>query len=116
MKNRHPARQPKVRVGVRNGAKPDFEDFSEGHRAHALTHAARRAFERYGIVMTPADIEALTAMAKRTDAIVHGKGGRTLHSLAYRGRTVHPLYCPRLDCIVTFLSGVAQVKAISRQS
>jgi hypothetical protein len=93
----------KVRAGGRGSA--THEEFSAEHRSNAIIHTARRAFQRYGLVVTPTDIEALSEAAKTSDVVAEGKGGRTLHRLTFRGRTVFPLFCPHLGCIVTFLPG-----------
>lgn len=76
------------------------------HRDCAHKHAARRAFERLGIVVAPSDITAQLALIKsgKAEKIADGCAGRQLYAMPWKGRPeLLVVYCPSLDAVATYL-------------
>lgn len=74
-------------------------------RPDGEVHAIQRARERYGLELQTADLARIRAWIKEglarrlwTDV----KTGVSCYEMQFRGETVRPLYCPRLDAIKTF--------------
>lgn len=82
------------------------------HQESATAHARRRAWQRLGLALSDVDIAAVAARIRKDGKPLAESGnGRRLHLVHYRGRDIHAVFCPVLDCIVTFLPGPAYFRA-----
>jgi hypothetical protein len=68
-------------------------------------HACIRAYERYGVMLSPGQYEALcTEIRERRSVFVRKHSNtRTVHDVEHRGKTMRAVYDKLRKRIVTFL-------------
>jgi hypothetical protein len=81
-------------------------------RAHL--HFRRRAWERYGLALSAADIAGIEATIRRGDSVksVHFCATRAGHSVRVRGKLIVVLYDSEINAAVTALPMVAIAKRL----
>lgn len=106
----HPWKQPRRR---RKGAhRKRIVTPGMSHRQSAVSHAKDRAWKRMGLALTDQDVEEVAELVRpRADQfLAESDNGRRLYLVHYRQREIHVVYCPFMDCIVTFLPSAAYFK------
>lgn len=72
----------------------------------SLSHAQHRALERYGVVLTHADVEDIVEQIKRADGAVflerHAHGAQ-LWEVIFREMPMRLIFAPSIDAIMTFV-------------
>lgn len=71
-----------------------------------MLHAAKRARERYGLWLTPADIQDVVRLIQSGASRVVGEQSnvRKLHAVTWAGQELYALYDKRHKMVATFLT------------
>jgi hypothetical protein len=82
-----------------------FEHHS--HPNNARQHAIKRAFERWGIVITNAEYLEMSKACESGHAPLIAEStrtkGSTVHAVKHRDRELWAIFNPSIGCIATFL-------------
>lgn len=77
------------------------------HFNNARQHALKRAFQRWGLVVTLAEYSEMSAACRDGKVPVVADStqtkGATVHIVNHRNRQLWAVFNPELGCIVTFL-------------
>lgn len=106
----HPWKHPKRR---RKGARRKrIVTPGMSHRESAMRHAKDRAWKRIGLALSDQDVEEVAALVRPRveEHIAESENGRRLYVVNYRAKDLHVVYCPFMDCIVTFLPSASYFK------
>ncbi|WP_089177125.1 hypothetical protein [Bosea sp. AS-1] len=86
------------------------EQYDDLHYMNARRHALQRAAERCGWALTDAQVDAHEDAVWNFETTILGYGGanRELHLIDGEGGDFLAVWCPHLECIVTYLEHTSQ--------